>query len=200
MKKFLLLFFFSFMAVLAASPVLSGLDVFFQKKYYAKLKGKNIGLITNQTGINKEGKSAIKLFLENAKEYSVKALFAPEHGLTGEILAGRAIQSKQEKLPIYSLYGSTRKPTDDMVKDIDVLIFDIQDIGSRSYTYISTLFLAMEKAAEKNIRFIVLDRPNPLGGNLVDGLMLENSCKSFIGYINVPYCHGMTIGEIAHFF
>jgi uncharacterized protein YbbC (DUF1343 family) len=109
-------------------------------------------------------------------------------------------QSDADKIPIYSLHGSTRRPTPEMLKNISLLVFDIQDIGTRPYTYISTLFYAMEEAAKAQIPVVVLDRPNPLGGLMVDGPMLEDEWRSFLGYINIPYCHGLTIGELAQYF
>ncbi len=177
-----------------------GIDRFFKEGYVKEIEGKRVGLITNQTGINSSLQSTVKLFLER-KTYSVTALFAPEHGIDGKIYAGLEVKNSEiDKIPIYSLHGATRRPTVEMLSNVDVLIFDIQDIGVRPYTYASTLFYAMEEAAKKGIPIIVLDRPNPMGGLMVDGPMLEEKFRSFIGYINVPYCHGMTIGELALFF
>ncbi|MBA4323107.1 MAG: DUF1343 domain-containing protein, partial [Odoribacter sp.] len=135
------------------------------------LIGKNAGLITNPTGVNHNLTSGIDI-LFNAPGVKLIALFGPEHGVRGDFSAGAIITTTTDpvtKLPVYSLYGSTRKPTKEMLKGIDVLVYDIQDIGSRSYTYISTLGLAMEAAAENNIEFVVLDRPNPLGGLRMEG-------------------------------
>jgi uncharacterized protein YbbC (DUF1343 family) len=136
------------------------------------------------------------------KEIKLVALFAPEHGIHGAVHAAGHVAHKTGAggLPIYSLHGETRRPTEQMLKAIDVLVYDIQDIGVRSYTYATTLFYAMEEAAKKGVRVIVLDRPNPINGIIVDGPMLQEEWRSFIGYINVPYCHGMTIGELAQFF
>jgi len=134
------------------------------------------------------------------KELSVKALFSPEHGINGENFAGKNIKNKKyNNIPIFSLYGKTRRPTKKMLKNIDIIFFDIQDIGTRSYTYATTLFYMMEEAKKQNKEVFVFDRPNPMG-DIIDGPILENKYRSFVGYINVPYCHGMTIGELALFF
>lgn len=178
-----------------------GIDQFFQTTVCDSLKGKKVGLITNHTGVNQNLESTFDLFLHNNKGLILSAVFAPEHGFYGANLAEKEVQNEQIKgIPIYSLYGKIRRPTDEMLKGIDVLIYDVQDIGIRSYTYASTLFYVMEEAAKRKIPLIVLDRPNPLGGNTVDGPMLEEKFRSFIGYIDVPYCHGLTIGELACYF
>lgn len=173
----------------------------FEKQYSDQLKGKRIGLLTNHTGVTQKLVSTIDLVRQESKHYTLKAFFAPEHGLMGNSHAGDLVDhSTLYGLPVYSLHGSTRRPTVDMLKDIDIVIFDIQDIGSRSYTYISTLFYLMEECAKHKILVIVADRPNPLGGNLIDGLSLDESWRSFLGYVDVPYCHGMTVGELATYF
>ncbi len=181
-----------------------GVDRLFSLSYQPILKGKQIGLITNHTGIDSKGNSTIDLFKQNEKAfgYKLKALFAPEHGLTGLQYASESVAHDRDSdgLPIYSLHGSTRRPTSAMLKGITLLVYDIQDLGSRSYTYSSTLFYVMEEAAKAQIPVLVLDRPNPLGGLVVDGPMLEKEWRSFVGYINVPYCHGLTIGELAQYF
>lgn len=166
------------------------------------LKGKKVGLITNHTGVDRNLKPTFHLLLENAKTYSVVALFSPEHGLNGNAYASeKVVDSKtKEGFRIYSLHGKTRRPTEAMLKDLDILIYDIQCIGSRSYTYLTTLCYVMEEAAKRKVPILIFDRPNPLGGNIVDGPMLDQEKRSFIGYINVPYCHGMTIGELAKLF
>jgi uncharacterized protein YbbC (DUF1343 family) len=165
------------------------------------LRGMRVGLITNHTGINKEGVSTFDLFAGNKNGFSLAAVFAPEHGFLGCINAGLKVEDqKKDKWMIYSLHGKTRRPTKEMLEGIDVLVYDIQDIGTRSYTYATTLYYVMEEAAKKKIPVIVLDRPNPLGGHLVDGPMLEKNVRSFIGYIDVPFCHGLTIGELAGYF
>ncbi|MBA3239222.1 MAG: DUF1343 domain-containing protein [Parachlamydiaceae bacterium] len=179
-----------------------GLDILTEGPYLAQLTGKRIGLITNHTAISNERESSIDLLKRLAKtnRFTLSALFAPEHGLYGAIHAEESVNDSNGTIPIFSLYGKTKRPTDAMLQGLDLLIFDIQDIGSRSYTYISTLFYIMEAAAKRNIPVIVLDRPNPINGIVVDGPMLEAKWRSIVGYINVPYCHGMTLGELAHFF
>ena len=168
------------------------------------LSGKQIGLVTNHTAVDSQGRSTIELFKKNCAVYgyTLKALFAPEHGLMGLQDAGERVDHAHDGdgLPIYSLHGATRRPTEAMLADITLLVYDIQDLGSRSYTYSSTLFYVMEEAAKAHIPVVVLDRPNPLGGLLVDGPMLEEKWRSFVGYVNVPYCHGLTIGELAQYF
>ncbi len=171
-------------------------------KHKELIEGKKIGLITNQTGVNSSGESIITL-LSNYKSASLVALYGPEHGIDGKAKAGAYVKSyihQSLNIPVYSLYGDTRKPTKDMLSNIDVLIFDIQDIGSRSYTYMSTLNYCMVAAAQYNKPIIVLDRPNPLGGKIVDGPILEDKYITFVGVDNLPICHGMTAGELANFF
>lgn len=201
-KLFIFLFLFSKFPIEGTVQV--GVETLFSPAYSSILRSKKIGLITNHTAIDSQGQTTIELFKKNAKNYnySLIALFAPEHGLTGIHHAGATFgnQHDADGIPIFSLHGSTRRPTSDMLKDISLLVYDIQDIGSRPYTYTSTLFYAMEEAAKARIPLVVLDRPNPLGGLLVDGPMLEEEWRSFLGYINIPYCHGLTIGELAQYF
>lgn len=171
-------------------------------KHKELIDGKKIGLITNQTGLNSAGENIITL-LSNYKSTNLVALYGPEHGIDGKAKAGDYVKSyihPSLNIPVYSLYGDTRKPTKDMLSNIDVLIFDIQDIGSRSYTYMSTLNYCMVAAAQYNKPIIVLDRPNPLGGEIVDGPILEDKYMTFVGVDNLPICHGMTAGELANFF
>lgn len=182
-----------------------GIDVLFNNSDYIPiLKNKKIGLITNHTAINRQMLPTREVLKSHATtyNYTLSALFAPEHGITGAAYESESITDGKDLdgIPVFSLYGKTRRPTPDMLKHIDILIYDIQDIGSRSYTYISTLFYAMEEAAKLGIPVIVLDRPNPINGLVVDGPMLNDKWRSIVGYINVPYCHGMTIGELASFF
>jgi len=188
----------------ALSAIEVGLDLLFQPPYIELLKGKKVGLITNQTAINAKQESALELFTrqQEGASFELKALFAPEHGIYGDIFAEKEVVNLKTDsgIPIYSLYGPTRRPTEQMLKGLSLLVFDIQDIGSRSYTYASTLFYVMEEAAKQNIPVLVLDRPNPINGLVVDGPMLEEKLRSFVGYVNVPYCHGMTLGELAKFF
>lgn len=199
-----LFLFFSF-SLHAVNPKISvGADVLFTEDYSHLLKGKNIGLITNHTAMNRKMQTTTDLLKSKAKnyDYQLVALFAPEHGISGAAYATDLIIDEKDPdgIPIFSLHGKTQRPTQQMLKNIDLLIYDIQDIGSRSYTYITTLFYAMEEASKHNITVVVLDRPNPINGIVVDGPMLEDKWKSFVGYINVPYCHGMTIGELGQFF
>lgn len=195
---------FSTLAIAAAPKVKVGIDVIMGEDYAELLKGKRIGLITNHTAVNSKLVSTVDIFKMNAsaKGYKLVALFAPEHGITGASYASEYIEEEKDPdgIPVYSLHGKTVRPTEDMLKKIDMLVFDIQDIGSRSYTYITTLFYAMEEAAKHGVQFLVLDRPNPMTGLVVDGPLLEEKWRSGIGYINIPYCHGMTVGELARYF
>jgi uncharacterized protein YbbC (DUF1343 family) len=180
------------------SHVKPGIDVL-RDRDFDILKGKRVGLITNPTGISADLEQTADI-LHHASGVKLVALFGPEHGVRGDVEGGKEINGfndSQTGLPVYSLYGRTRKPSKDMLRGIDVLVYDIQDIGVRSYTYISTLGLAMEAAAENNIPFVVLDRPNPLTGTRVEGPMLDLRFKSFIGAYQIPYVYGMTVGELA---
>src|SRR5438105_2387926 len=181
------------------SASLNGIDVL-ERDGFALLRGKRVGLITNQTGRDREGHSTIDL-LKAAPGVTLVALFSPEHGIRG-VLDEKVSDSVDEKtgLPIYSLYGDTRKPTAGMLKGIDTLVFDIQDVGARFYTYISTLGLAMEEAAKDKIRFVVLDRVNPINGEVVEGPLADTDKLSFTAYHSLPVRHGMTIGELAQCF
>lgn len=200
--SFFNLLFFSF-SIHSASVQL-GVDQLFSKEYALLLNKKNIGLITNHTAINSKIQTTASLLKSNAAayRYTLKALFAPEHGLNGNQYASETISHMKDKdgIPVYSLHGETRRPTQKMLQGIDLLIYDIQDIGSRSYTYITTLFYVMEEAAKRNIPVVILDRPNPINGIVVDGPILEEKKSSMVGYINVPYCHGMTVGELGRYF
>lgn len=208
LKKTLLLLLFLFVmhnkGHAEAPKVTVGADLLFSDEYIPLLKNRKIGIITNHTAINAQLITTHALLKDNALKYgyTVKALYAPEHGLNGTAHASVSVEDSKDKdgIPIFSLHGKHRRPSTEMLKGIDLLIYDIQDIGSRSYTYITTLFYAMEEAAKSKIPFIVLDRPNPINGVVVDGPMLEDRWRSFVGYINVPYCHGMTIGELAQYF
>lgn len=187
-----------FFAVAAHAQVELGIDVL-KNMGYAPLRGKRVGLITNQTGVNSAGVRT-RVVLKNAPGVKLVALFTPEHGLDGTEPAGKYVASRRDKvtgLPAFSLYGPTRKPTPAMLRGIDVLVYDMQDIGSRSYTYISTMVKCMEAAGENGIEFMVLDRPNPIGGLRVEGPPIEQQWMSFVGILPVPYIHGMTAGELA---
>ena len=166
------------------------------------LNGKRVGLITNQTGLTSDGRHVADLLAQNANVELV-ALMGPEHGIRGDAEAGAKVDGARDAktgVPIFSLYGQTRKPTPEMLKGLDALVFDIQDIGTRFYTYISTMSLAMEAAAEAGLMFVVLDRPNPIGGHLVEGPVLAPEHKSFVGIHPIPLRHGMTVGELARLF
>ena len=180
-------------------PVLTGIDVL-ERDGFAALKGRRVGLVTNHTGVDRQGRATIDL-LHKADGVTLVALFSPEHGIRGAVDA-KVADSKDEKtgLPIYSLYGARRKPTVETLKGIDTLVFDIQDAGCRFYTYISTLGLVMEAAAENKVRVVVLDRPNPLGGLAVDGPVLDAGKESFVAYHALPIRYGLTIGELAQLY
>ncbi|MBU0637634.1 MAG: DUF1343 domain-containing protein [Planctomycetes bacterium] len=175
-----------------------GIDVLIADRFQP-LAGKRVGLITNPTGVTSDLRSTIDV-LYQTPEVQLVTLFGPEHGVRGEVTAGGNIADASDPLtglPIRSLYGKHRKPTPEMLAGLDVLVFDIQDIGSRSYTYISTMAVALEAAAENNIAFVVLDRPNPLTGERIEGRPLDLEYKSFVGYLPIPYVHGLTVGELA---
>ena len=163
-------------------------------------KGKRVGLITNATGVDSQLRRSVDILKEKV---NLVTLFAPEHGLRGNVVAGAAVPYETDirtGLPIYSLHGDTRKPTAAMLKNIDVLAFDIQDIGARSYTYIYTMAYAMQSAREHNKTFVVFDRPNPVGGTIVEGGLLKSDFSSFIGLYPIPIRHGLTVGELARLF
>lgn len=178
--------------------VKTGIEIL-RERNFDILKGKKVGLVTNPTGVDSKLKSTIDILFE-APEVNLVALYGPEHGVRGNYSAGEYVDfyiDETTKLPVYSLYGKTRKPTAEMLKDVDVLVFDIQDIGCRSYTYISTMGLVMEAAAEHNKEVVILDRPNPLGGNRVEGNLVEDGYYSFVSQFSIPYLHGLTVGELA---
>ena len=165
---------------------------------FAALAGKRVGLITNQTG--RVGAEHLADLLSTAADVKLTAIFAPEHGFRGIAEAGASVRSGVDArtgAPIHSLYGASKKPTPAMLRNVDVLVFDIQDVGARFYTYISTMGLAMQAAAAARIPFVVLDRPNPLGGEYVSGFVLEPALRSFVGEYPIPIVHGMTVGELA---
>ena len=178
-----------------------GLSVLFRERL-ALVEGRSIGLITNQTGIDPQFRNNLTLFAEHPKVQLV-ALFSPEHGISGSAQAGIHVSSavdKGQQVPIYSLYGETRQPTPEMLTGIDALVYDIQDVGSRFYTYISTLLRSMSAAAANNVDFIVLDRPNPIRGDRVEGNQLQPAFRSFVGETTLTIRHSMTVGELAQFF
>lgn len=184
--------------VTSAQNIKTGLEVL-KESNFKILEGKRVGLITNPTGFDNSLKSTIDV-LHEAPNVQLVALFGPEHGVRGDVHAGDKVDNMTDPktgLPVFSLYGKTRKATPEMLKGIDVLVYDIQDIGSRSFTYISTMGLAMEAASENNIEFVVLDRPNPLGGVKIEGNLVEDGFISFVSQFKIPYIYGLTCGELA---
>ncbi len=182
-----------------AARVQTGLDVLEAQKF-APLRGKHIGIITNHTGRDSQERSTVDV-LSHATGVQIVAMFSPEHGLAGrndEKIA--STKDPSTGLPVYSLYGETLRPTDEMLAGIDALVFDVQDAGVRFYTYTATMAYCMEEAAKRNIAFFVLDRPNPLGGQIVEGPMLDADKTNFVGYFPLPVRYGLTIGELAQFF
>ncbi|NOU61829.1 DUF1343 domain-containing protein [Marinifilum sp. JC070] len=195
-----MLIFGLFQANTNAQRVETGIDVL-QKSNFEILAGKKLGIITNPTGVNQNIVSTIDL-LHEAPNVEVKALYSPEHGIRGDHAAGAKVGTYTDEktgLTVYSLYGKNKKPNAEMLKGLDALIYDIQDIGVRSYTYISTMGLAMEACQENDIELIVLDRPNPIGGLKVEGGLVEADYISFVSQFPVPYVYGLTCGELANY-
>ena len=203
MKRYLflsLILYFAVGTVASAQKVRvkTGIEVL-QDEHFRRLEGKRVGLITNPTGVDHRLRSTIDI-LHEAPNVRLVALYGPEHGVRGNVHAGDTVGGTVDPatgLPIHSLYGNTRKPTPDMLRGIDILVYDIQDIGCRSFTYISTMGLAMEAAAEAGIEFMVLDRPNPLGGERIEGCIVEDGYQSFVSPYPIPYVYGLTCGELA---
>ncbi|MBX3007982.1 MAG: DUF1343 domain-containing protein [Melioribacteraceae bacterium] len=185
--------------ILTAQPkVKLGIDILTENNFEILL-GKRVGLITNHTGVNSKLVSTLKIFKEN-KAINLVAVFSPEHGVKGTIGAGQKFSDSIDaanNIKFYSLYGNTQKPTKEMMDEIDILVYDIQDIGCRSYTYISTLGNCMEAAAEFSKKLIVLDRPNPLGGLKIEGNLPDEEMLSFVCKFKIPYVYGLTCGELA---
>lgn len=182
----------------SAQKVKTGIEVL-KKQNFKMLEGLRVGLVTNPTGVDNDLRSDVDI-LHAAKNVKLVALFGPEHGVRGNVHAGDAVANDSDPatgLPVYSLYGKYRMPSDEMLKNIDVLVYDIQDIGCRSFTYISTLANIMKAAARNHIKVVVLDRPNPLGGKKVEGCITEDDCISFVSQFKVPYVYGLTPGELA---
>lgn len=184
---------------LASEPVVkTGIEVL-RDRGFEELKGRRVGLVTNPSGVDAHLRSTIDI-LFNAPEVELVALYGPEHGVRGDVYAGGHVTDAVDAatgLPVYSLYGPTRKPAPEMLEGIDVMVYDIQDVGVRSYTYISTLGLVMEACGEKGIEVMVLDRPNPLGGNKIEGCVVEPGFFSFVSQYRIPYVYGLTVGEVA---
>ncbi|MBC8146197.1 MAG: DUF1343 domain-containing protein [bacterium] len=183
----------------ANAQVLPGIDVLANNDF-RELQGKRVGLVMNQTAVRRDARqTTLDAFLASDRCRLV-ALFAPEHGIDGAVLAGDDVADQVEPksgLVVHSLYGATKKPSRTMLKNIDVMVYDIQDIGVRSYTFISTLVKVMEGCAEAGLPLVVLDRPNPLGGEMVDGPVLDPAFNSFVGVLPIPYVYGLTAGELA---
>ena len=197
-KQFIIALFF--LPMLLFAQVKPGIEVL-RDANFELLKGKRVGLITNPTGVDRNLKSTVDILFE-AEGVNLVALYGPEHGVRGDIPAGEKVENQKDAktgLPVYSLYGKTRKPTPEMLQNVDVLVYDIQDIGCRSYTFISTLGLLMQAAAEQNKEVVVLDRPNPLGGNKVEGSGVSEGYFSFVSQFDIPYIYGLTCGELAKY-
>jgi len=195
------LFMLQFPAPLEAASVILGNEVLMSSRHDL-IDGKKVGLVTNQSGVNSRGESMIEI-LSRDKSVQLVALYGPEHGIDGKALAGEYVESYVHPklgIPVYSLYGQTRMPTKEMLEGVDVLLFDVQDIGARSYTYMSTLNYCLVAAQKYGKSVIVLDRPNPVGGVIVEGPVLEEAYRTFVGVDNLPMAHGMTAGELAQFF
>ena len=199
-KAFISIFAFLLCVVSFAAqpPVRTGIEVL-RSRDFDVLKGKRVGLVTNPSGVDRYLKSTVDI-LFNAPGVELVALYGPEHGVRGDVYAGGKVADAKDAatgLPVYSLYGETRKPTSAMLEGIDVMVYDIQDVGVRSYTFISTLGLVMEACAAKDIEVVVLDRPNPLGGNKIEGCYVEQPFNSFVSQYRIPYVYGLTVGELA---
>lgn len=178
--------------------VKTGIEVL-RDRGFEGLVGKRVGLVTNPSGVDSKLRSTIDI-LYNAPGVNLVALYGPEHGVRGDVYAGGKVTDTVDEvtgLPVFSLYGATRKPTPEMLEGIDVMVYDIQDVGVRSYTFISTLGLVMEACAAKGIEVMVLDRPNPLGGNKIEGCYVEQPYYSFVSQYKIPYVYGLTVGEFA---
>ena len=197
----LALLFSSVEAADAKEPVVkTGIEVL-RDRGFDILVGKRVGLVTNPSGVDSGLKSTIDI-LYKAPGVQLVALYGPEHGVRGDVYAGGKVSDTKDEatgLPVYSLYGATRKPTPEMLEGIDVMVYDIQDVGVRSYTFISTLGLVMQACAAKGIEVVVLDRPNPLGGNKIEGSYVEPGFYSFVSQYRIPYIYGLTVGEFAEF-
>jgi uncharacterized protein YbbC (DUF1343 family) len=186
----------------AGAAVLPGIEVFVAD-VPPPLRGKRVGLITNQSGIDRARTSDVDLIAKH-KDLSLVVLLAPEHGMRGNIAAGEKVDDERDAktgVPIFSLYKTEDGgPAPEMLQDVDLLVYDLQEVGGRTWTYVSTMALAMQAAAKKKIPFVVLDRPNPIGGEIVEGALLDPKFQSFVGMYPIPARHGMTVGELAMLF
>lgn len=188
-----------------SSPLLAkvklGIDVLEEAKFES-LKDANVALITNHTGLNSEGVSTVEL-LSSSDRLRLRSILTPEHGFKGQIEHGQLVDDgmdETQQIPIYSLYGQTTRPTAQMLKGIDTIVYDIQDIGTRFYTYITTMAQALEEAAKHKVRFVVLDRPNPIRGDIIEGDILDPDIRRMTGYLQIPVRYGLTIGELAEWY
>lgn len=198
MKKYILTFVAIIMAMVAGAVTKPGIETL-RNNGFKQLEGKRVGLITNTTGVDNNMKSTVDILFE-APNVKLVALYGPEHGVRGDVHAGDVVDNSVDAttgIKVYSLYGKTKKPTKEMLEDVDVMVYDIQDIGCRSYTFISTMGLVMEACAEYGKEFVVLDRPNPLGGIKVEGNIVEEGFTSFVSQFPIPYVYGLTPGELA---
>lgn len=197
MRRFLL-FFAALIPALVSAQVRPGIEVL-RDSGFEGLQGRRVGLVTNPSGVDCDLRSTIDILAE-APGVNLVALYAPEHGVRGDIYAGGKVESGRDDhtgLPVHSLYGSTRQPTKEMLKGVDIIVYDIQDVGTRSYTFISTLGLVMRTCAEMGIPVMVLDRPNPLGGLKIEGPLVRDGFHSFVSQYKIPYVYGLTVGELA---
>ena len=200
MRKTILALFLGVAALAATAGVKPGVEVL-RDNGFKQLAGKKVGLITNPTGVDNDLKSTIDI-LHDAPNVELVALFAPEHGVRGDVHAGDEFENTVDPatgVQVYSIYGKTKKPTPEMLKGIDALVYDIQDIGCRSFTFVSTVGSALEACAENDIELVGLDRPNPIGGNRVEGNLVEDGFYSFVSQFPIPYLYGMTPGETARY-
>lgn len=190
---------FATMPTLTSAQIRPGIEVLRDNDFQG-LKGKRVGLVTNPSGVDRDLRSDIDILFE-APEVNLVALFGPEHGVRGDAYAGAHVENSVDEktgLRVYSIYGSNREPSDEMLRGINVMVYDIQDVGVRSYTFISTLGLVMRACARNGIEVMVLDRPNPLGGNKIEGCCVEEGYFSFVSQFAIPYIYGLTVGELAY--
>ena len=198
MKKLYSFILFALLCLAAQAQVIPGIEVLEQNNF-RELQGKRVGLVTNPSGVARDLRSTIDI-LYDAPLVNLVALYGPEHGVRGDAYAGDHVEGGNDArtgLPVYSLYGDTREPTQEMLKGIDVMVYDIQDVGTRCYTFISTLGLVMRACAKAGVEVVVLDRPNPLGGLKVEGATVKEGFFSFVSQYPIPYIYGLTPGEVA---
>ena len=187
-----------FLSCSLSAQVFTGIEVL-EQNGFEELIGKRVGLVTNPSGVDRNLRSTIDILFE-APEVNLVALYGPEHGVRGDAYAGDKVAGGTDPktgLPVYSLYGSTREPTPEMLKGVDIMVYDIQDVGTRCYTFISTLGLVMRACAKADIEVLVLDRPNPLGGRKIEGPCVEDGFHSFVSEFKIPFVYGLTVGELA---